>query len=97
MVLSIRKGTLLDKKVITSYFDKLATKWDEHNVTDDEKIKWILDVAGVKAATTILDVACGTGVLFPYYLDRNVSHVIGVDISGEMTRIARSKIHVVLK
>ena len=36
---------------------------------------------------------CGTGVLFPYYLNRNVARVIGVDISPEMAKIAASKLH----
>ena len=39
----------------------------------------------------VLDVACGTGVMFDYYLDRNVASVIGIDISPEMAKIADSK------
>ena len=38
----------------------------------------------------MLDVACGTGVLFPDYLARGAS-VTGIDISPEMARIAREK------
>lgn len=60
-------------------------------VTDDQKIELILSAAEVCANQVVLDVACGTGVLFPYYLRRNVSRVIGVDISPEMARIASSK------
>ena len=58
-----------------------------------EKVCGILDAAGVREHGVVLDVACGTGVLFPYYLRRNVARVIGVDISPEMAKIAASKLH----
>lgn len=83
----------MNKKEIAAYFDRQAPDWDGHMVTDDRKIGFILDAAGVRAHTAVLDVACGTGVLFPYYLARNVSRVIGVDISIEMARIAAAKLH----
>jgi demethylmenaquinone methyltransferase/2-methoxy-6-polyprenyl-1,4-benzoquinol methylase len=39
----------------------------------------------------ILDVACGTGVMFDYYLQRNVASVTGIDIAPEMAKIAAEK------
>ena len=39
----------------------------------------------------VLDVACGTGVLFPDYLARGVASVTAIDLSPEMVKIARSK------
>lgn len=81
----------MNKREIAAYFDRQAPHWDAHMVTDDEKLRLILDTAGIARHTTVLDVACGTGVLFPYYLARNVSRVIGVDLSREMTRIATAK------
>jgi demethylmenaquinone methyltransferase/2-methoxy-6-polyprenyl-1,4-benzoquinol methylase len=39
----------------------------------------------------VLDVACGTGVMFPYYLERGVRTVTGIDISPRMAEIARDK------
>ena len=39
----------------------------------------------------MLDVACGTGVLFPDYLKRGTASVTGIDISPEMAKIARRK------
>ena len=38
-----------------------------------------------------LDLACGTGVLFPDYLARDVHSVTGVDIAPEMARRATEK------
>lgn len=62
-------------------------------VRDEEKISFILNAAGIKPGISVLDVACGTGVLFPDYLACGVSRVTGVDISPEMARIAATKLH----
>ncbi|MDE6412282.1 MAG: class I SAM-dependent methyltransferase, partial [Eubacterium sp.] len=51
----------------------------------------ILDNAEIKGGKDILDVACGTGVLFPDYLKRNVNSLTGIDISPKMANIAKSK------
>ncbi len=83
----------MNKKEVAAYFDRQAPTWDAHMVTDDEKIRLILDAADVKRHSCVPDVACGTGVLFPYYLARDVSRVIGVDLSPEMVRIAARKQH----
>jgi demethylmenaquinone methyltransferase/2-methoxy-6-polyprenyl-1,4-benzoquinol methylase len=45
----------------------------------------------VRPGKRILDVACGTGVLFPDYLARDVANLTAVDISPEMVRIAAGK------
>lgn len=82
----------MKKEEIVAYFDRAAKNWDADMVTDDRKIGIILDAAGVREGVAVLDVACGTGVLFPYYLRRNAASVIGVDVSPEMARIAREKI-----
>ena len=82
----------MKKEEIIAYFDRAAEHWDAVMITDDRKINTILDAADVRAGTTVLDVACGTGVLFPYYLRRNVAGVIGVDVSPEMVRIAAGKV-----
>lgn len=79
------------KEKVAAFFDHMAPGWDVRQITDDAKINLILDIAGVKAHSVVLDVACGTGVLFPYFLARNAGHVIGVDISPQMALIASQK------
>lgn len=81
----------MNKKEIIDFFDECAKHWDEHMIRNDSIINVILDNAGVFENKDILDVACGTGVLFPDYLKRKVSSVTGIDISPEMVKAAERK------
>ena len=76
---------------VIRFFDRLAPDWDNSIVRNDDVITAILDNAKVTEGKDVLDVACGTGVLIPYYLDRNVSSVTGIDISPRMAEIAQAK------
>ena len=81
----------MEKQDVIEFFDRCAPTWDAGMVKNDAVIAAILDNAEVEAGMDILDVACGTGVLLPYYLDRGVSSVTGIDISPEMLKIAAAK------
>lgn len=81
----------MDKKDVISFFDRCAPWWDDDMIRDEEIIATILDNGGIREGTCVLDVACGTGVLFPDYLKRGAAAVTGIDISPEMVKVARSK------
>ena len=81
---------MIDKRDVIAFFDRCAPAWDAGMVRHEPVITAILDNAGVQAGMQVLDVACGTGVLFPDYLTRGAS-VTGIDISPEMARIAAQK------
>jgi demethylmenaquinone methyltransferase/2-methoxy-6-polyprenyl-1,4-benzoquinol methylase len=81
----------MNKKAVISFFDRLAPQWDADMIRHDDIIGTILDGAQVRSGKRILDVACGTGVLFPDYLARDVVNLTAVDISPEMVRIAAGK------
>lgn len=81
----------MDKKAVTRFFDSLAESWDDNMIRDQRKIDKILDIAEVTDGKRVLDVACGTGVLIPDYINRNVSECVAVDISQRMIDIAESK------
>lgn len=81
----------MNKQDVITFFDRLAPQWDADMIRSDHIIGKILDHAGVRPGVAVLDVACGTGVLFPDYLARQVSSVTAVDISPEMAKIAASK------
>ena len=81
----------MNKQDVIEFFDRMASSWDADMIKNDEIIGKILDNAEVEAGQDILDVACGTGVMFPYYLQRGVASVTGIDISPEMAKIAEAK------
>ena len=81
----------MDKKSVIDFFDKCAPTWDAEMIKSDAIINRILDNAEVGAGMTVLVVACGTGVMFDYYLSRGVESVVGIDISPEMAKIAAEK------
>ena len=81
----------MEKKDIAEFFDRCAPWWDADMIRQENIIAQILDNGGIREGLHVLDVACGTGVLFPDYLKRNVASVTGIDISPEMAKIAASK------
>ena len=81
----------MDKKDVIEFFDNFAPTGDAVLIKDDGIIGKILDNAEVEAGMDVLDVACGTGVLFPYYLQRGVASVTGIDISPKMAQLAAEK------
>lgn len=80
----------MDKKDIISFFDEFAHNWDNMNHHNSQVIEAILDNAQIKENTKVLDVACGTGVLFPFYISRKAD-VVGIDFSEEMVKNAKLK------
>lgn len=81
----------MNKGDVQAYFDRYAAQWDERLQRPKAILEKILDAAGVRLDSVVLDVACGTGVLFEDYLARGAECVTGVDLSPEMVRIARRK------
>lgn len=81
----------MKKTDIAAFFDNCAPWWDSDMIRNEDIIKTILDNGGIREGIDILDVACGTGVLFPDYLSRGAKSVTGIDISPEMVKIAAAK------
>lgn len=81
----------MDKLAVQKFFDACAPDWDAGMVRSDAVIARIFDGARIRAGCTVLDVACGTGVLFSDYLARGVKRVTAIDLSPEMVKIAAQK------
>ena len=82
---------MIQTNEVIEFFDRLAPQWDADMIRNEEVIARILDNAQVSAGKSVLDVACGTGVLIPDYLARGASSVTAIDISPKMIEIAREK------
>ena len=83
----------MNKNKIKEFFNEWASRWDDDMVKNDVIMNIILDNAKVSEGKNILDVACGTGVMIDYYLERGVNSVTGVDFSEKMCEIASIKYH----
>ncbi len=81
----------MNQKDVIEFFDRCAPWWDADLVRPEAIIATILDNGGVRPGVTVLDVACGTGVLLPDYLSRDVASVTAIDISPEMAKRAQQK------
>lgn len=82
---------MIQTDAVRAYFDSHADQWDAGMVRNEAAISAILDAAGIHAGMDVLDVACGTGVLFPDYQKRQVRSLTGIDLSPEMACRAREK------
>lgn len=76
---------------IQDFFDRLAQTWDAHNHADGKKLRSMLTVAGLQNYGRILDIGCGTGILFPYLLEFAPLRIDAIDLSGRMASIAQAK------
>ncbi len=76
---------------VIEFFDSKADGWDSGLIRHEAEIGKILDNAYIKEGVSVLDVATGTGVLIPDYLNRKASSITAIDISPEMVKIAKDK------
>ena len=81
----------MEKTAIVDFFNHCAPSWDAEMIRNEDAIRAILDNGGIRAGIDVLDVACGTGVLFPDYFSRGVASLTGIDISPEMAKRAQEK------
>lgn len=81
----------MNKTDVIEFFDRCAPSWDADMIKNDRIINAILDNAEVGPGMDVLDVACGTGVMIPYYLERGCASVTAIDISPEMAKICAGK------
>lgn len=81
----------MDKNIVKEFFNKQAADWDSHSVRNEDIISEIMENCHFEEGMTVLDIACGTGVLFQDYIDRGAEYIAGVDMSEEMVKIAQEK------
>ena len=81
----------MEKNAVIEFFDRCAPWWDGDMIRNEDIISTILTLGGIRPGMDVLDVACGTGVLFPDYLSRGVGSLTAIDISPEMAKIAAAK------
>ena len=80
----------MKKLDIVKFFDSKAETWD-NMLHDSGLVNRILDNALPEKPRRILDVACGTGILFPFFFERGITDITAIDISPGMIAVAKRK------
>lgn len=78
-------------KETMDFFDKKAELWDTETIYNPDLIKTIVELAGISENDKIVDIACGTGILFNDILAKKPSRLWGVDLSEKMLEKAAKK------
>ena len=73
------------------FFDGKAAQWDAFSEHDAAIIEAILTVGGDWQGQRVLDLACGTGVLFPFLRARQPAYLRAIDLSPAMIAQAKRK------
>lgn len=81
----------IEKSKVTEFFDSKAAQWDSMAIDCPDKIDRILHLSDLKEEQRILDIACGTGILVPFYQKFDPEKILCVDISEKMLIIAEEK------
>ncbi len=81
----------MTRNIIEKYFDNLAKDWDSYQDCPEDVKRALLERAGISKGDHVLDVACGTGAIAGVLHELTGETVKGVDISGEMISVAKSK------
>ncbi|NUM37125.1 MAG: class I SAM-dependent methyltransferase [Candidatus Brocadiae bacterium] len=79
---------------IIRFFDSHAEKWDSYWKEEEFGIiRKILERSSLSQEDSVLDIASGTGILVPYFLEFGVvaSCIQGIDISPKMVEIFSQK------
>jgi len=81
-------ATWRKKRRIIKHYNRLASTYDTlYKEEQDQKIEHILSHIQLQGSDLVLDAGCGTGFLFRH-IHKQVSNLIGVDLSNGLLRIA---------
>ena len=76
---------------IKDFFDELANSWDERNSDEAGAKKIVKQFKTCIANKDVLDVGCGTGVLYQPLTNAGAKSITSIDLSAEMINLAKEK------
>ena len=80
----------MNEKMI-SFFNDKAEGWDSNRDDKNRSIPIIAGLMGANENSKVLDIACGTGIMFDELIKLKVKKIVGIDISDKMIEIAKEK------
>lgn len=86
----MRTRTDIDRDTVVSHFTARAFKYDDSSrwCTDEAMLKAIVQRLSPPAESTLLDIACGTGLVSREFRGR-VRHLVGIDLTEAMFQQAK--------
>ncbi|MFV0352103.1 MAG: class I SAM-dependent methyltransferase [Oscillospiraceae bacterium] len=85
------KLTIISNTFVRDFFDQAASTWDARGKADDSVLNAIVAAANPPQNARILDVACGTGIMFAPLLKRSPALLRAIDLSPKMVSLAKAK------
>ncbi|MDC8000771.1 methyltransferase domain-containing protein [Aequorivita todarodis] len=84
----------LDREKTKGQFKKVIWVYDLWSwLTERKAAEYALEFAEIKDKTTILEVACGTGIVFAEIVKQNPNGKnIGIDLSPDMLQVAKARL-----
>ena len=77
---------------IKKFFDEASQTWDENNCDFSGARTIINTLKDYIKDKSVLDIGCGTGVLYPLLKEAAAKTITGIDISNKMIEVAKQKI-----
>lgn len=79
------------KRKVMEHYDNIATVYDtQYDEEQETKIKAVLDEIGLQRNNIILDIGCGTGLLFKH-IKNSTKLLIGLDTSFGLLKRAKTQ------
>lgn len=76
---------------IKAFFDEIASTWDDTSADKTGAKKIVKQFANNINNKSILDIGCGTGVLYEPLKKAGATTITSIDVSDEMIRLAKEK------
>lgn len=89
-ILGIDEKTLFEKKPV-SFWENVAERHSVIYGLSKHDFGVIGNLVEKINAKKVLDFGCGSGRLFPLYLQKNVEEIVGIDISPKTLKIAHER------
>lgn len=81
----------MDKQLQIDFFNSIADQWDTLYPQNSAKLACLVELCDLRPGARILDVACGTGQLTSFLLEKNISGLLSVDFAPRMIDAAKAK------
>jgi ubiquinone/menaquinone biosynthesis C-methylase UbiE len=79
------------KREAMLHYDQTAASYDSHySEEQNAKLKAALEIVPVTDNSSVLDIGCGTGLLFPYVANK-AKLLVGIDISPKLLKQAKKR------